>query len=106
MPTATNWQLDLLGNWSGGTAQDSLVTYTIGSGAGSGPGYDDNDTWTDKRRDTSDQADRIVTLREEENGQASVESDFYDDDGNLVLDDKHLYVYDAWNRVGEVKELE
>ena len=31
---------------------------------------------------------------------------YYDDAGNLVLHDVRFYIYDAWNGVVEVKELE
>ena len=104
--TGQAWHLDVLGNWSGGSSNDSFISYTVGSPAGNNPGYDSTkDAWTEKRHDTTDEANRINTLRTEANG-GSVENDefYYDRAGNLVLDDEKFYKYDAWNRVVEVKE--
>ena len=100
------WNLDVLGNWSGGSSNDSFISYTVGSLAGNNPGYDSTkDAWTEKRHDTTDEANRINTLRTEANG-GSVDSDdfYYDRAGNLVLDDEKFYKYDAWNRVVEVHD--
>ena len=100
------WNLDVLGNWSGGSSDDSLISYTVGPLAGNNPGYDSaKDAWTEKRHDTTDEANRINTLRTEANGEPVENDDFYyDAAGNLVLDDEKFYKYDAWNRVVEVHE--
>ncbi len=104
--TGQAWNLDVLGNWSGGSSNDSFISYTVGSLAGNDPGYDfGTDTWIEKRHDTTDEANRINTLRTEANGEPVENDDFYyDAAGNLVLDDEKFYKYDAWNRVVEVHE--
>ncbi len=104
--TGQAWNLDVLGNWSGGSSNDSFISYTVGSLAGNDPGYDfGTDTWIEKRHDTTDEANRINTLRTEANGEPVENDDFYyDAAGNLVLDDEKFYKYDAWNRVVEVHD--
>ena len=102
------WNLDLLGNWSGSPSDNkSVVDYTLklASAPGFTPGVDTVDAFT--HHDT-DATNKITTHSFDDtpsDASPPVNTDFYHDDaGNLVLDDKQFYKYDAWNRIAEVYE--
>ncbi len=106
--TGRAWNLDVLGNWSGGAANHkSVIDYTIDDSSPSGftEDIDDPDAFI---HHATDEANRIVELAVDADGDGSdapVHSDFYyDAAGNLVLDDQKFYKYDAWNRVVEVHD--
>ncbi len=93
--------MDALGNWSGDqTNQRSVIDYTFSSG---GPGYSSSDTLTAYTHHDTDATNQIVQHHQTPSSVAT--TDFhYDKAGNLILDNKHFYKYDAWNRVARVSE--
>ncbi|RMF79988.1 MAG: hypothetical protein D6744_08600, partial [Planctomycetota bacterium] len=93
---AFDWTLDILGNWSGGSAADSFVQ-RIDRNA-DGDVVDPNEAiLIHHQTDLDNEIDSILV-----NGAATALA--YDLAGNLVLDGQFFYQYDAWNRLIQVNE--
>ncbi len=104
--TGRAWNLDVLGNWSGDqTNQRSVIDYTFSSG---NPGYSSGDTVTAYTHHDTDATNQIVQHHYDAHPQPPTSFDttdfHYDKAGNVILDNKHFYKYDAWNRVVRVNE--
>ena len=92
----TAWDLDLLGNWSGGDPYaGSVFEYTPDTT----PGRDPNTEPATSFVHHATNARNEITARIENGTSASF---LHDQTGSLTDDGEHLYTYDAWNRLDEV----
>jgi len=95
----TKWKLDLLGNWSDDSSEEYAVrTFSDANGDFV---YDaGEDTSLKAQTHTTDKKNRITSVDTD----GAVSNFHHDDAGNLVFDGEQYYVYDAWNRLVEVKQ--
>jgi len=93
--TGLYWTLDNLGNWSGGSGNDSLVEY-VAEGL---PGFQGFEDWTEGQHHVTDSQNRIVShIVHPQGGDPDEAGFYYDKTGNLLLNRDHFHVYDAWDR--------
>ncbi|MCC7390710.1 MAG: hypothetical protein IT431_18335 [Phycisphaerales bacterium] len=103
------WNLDLLGNWTGGSLAGSPDAGRASSGnldgwgsAWAQPGADEYDDQWDLTHSVDDRNQLTLTHLDLDEQEVVEAAPIYDGAGNLKFDGSYYFQYDAWNRVVQV----
>ncbi len=99
-PETIQWDLDVLGNWSGDAYEASVPRFLDADADGlQDPG--EALLRTDHHAvNAANEIDEWITV--DAFGSNGVQAFHYDDAGNLVFTGRHYFIYDAWNRLAAI----